>query len=508
MNERWQFQTTAERPWSGGRPWHGLPEEGEPLEDLCGTGADLALALADLIAELDGPEMTTVGERARGRLVDAAVAAERVKAYAAWVQARAVADLHRQFVAEDDAFAADLADEQGDPALGRPTSRSEQESFELAGRAASICVSLALGVSAKRADDLLGFALGLDDQPVLAGALREGRLDETQARAVLDSTAALPVEQRTRVVESVAADPDTLARARMVRELRCGTQMVWAIPAHKLRGIINRQIAAVAPESIKSAEQHADESRRVEHYAGTLARPGAIVLRGPEHLLAAAYNQLDQTARAARKAGARDAIDHLRFDLAVGALTNGAFGLMAAVQPKARRSVLIDVVVAKDTLLGLDDDPACLRTLSGDVAISSGLARELADTDATWRRILCDDPATGAATDVSPRYRPGRRVAEFCTVRDGRTSRFPTSGARVLELDHIEEYDHGSPADGGRTTAANLSSAGKRDHQDKTDRLLRVSGNANGVLTYRTAAGHVYSSRPHAYLDPGPDPPY
>ncbi|MDP9221422.1 MAG: hypothetical protein M3P23_12925, partial [Actinomycetota bacterium] len=360
MNERWQFQTTAERPWSGGRPWHGLPGEGEPVEDLCGTGADLALALADLIAELDGPEMTNVGERARGRLVDLAVAAERVKAYAAWVQARAVADLHRQFVAEDDALTTDLAEEQGDPALARPTSGSELESFELAGRATSICVSLALGVSAKRADNLLGFALGLDDQPVLAGALREGRLDETQARAILDSTAALPVEQRTRVVESVAADPDTLARARMVRELRCGTQMVWAIPAHKLRGIINRQIAAVAPESIKTAEEQADESRRVEHYAGTLARPGAIVLHGPEHLLAATYNQLDKTARAARKAGARDSIDHLRFDLAVGALTNGAFGRTATMLPKPRRSILIDVVVAKDTLLGLDDDPASL----------------------------------------------------------------------------------------------------------------------------------------------------
>jgi hypothetical protein len=459
MDERRYYsQTTAERPWSGGRPWHGFSWEGDPVEDLCGTGADLAVALNDLVGEFDGPDLTEVGERARGRLVDMAVSAERVKAWATSVQSRAVAQLHAQFMAEEDLASSDLAEHIDQPAAARPTRTSEREAFELAGRATSVCVTLALGVSASRADRILALALGLAEQPVLAAALGLGRMDEAQARVVLDGTAALPLEQRTRLVESIAADPDTLARATMVNELRCGTEMVWAIPAHKLRPILNREIAAIAPESIKPAEQMAKDDRRVEHRAGTIGCPGSLLLQGPEHELAAVFGQLDQTARAARKAGAPETLDQLRFDLAIGSMTDGAFGLTVSrpdrersgstgaetpaadvtgsgagrrlVLPRPRRTTQVDVVVAASTLLGLDDRPAVLRTPSGDVPMSPELVRELAhDDNATWRRILCD-PATGSATDVSGGYQPGHRVAEFCAVRDGHTSRFPTSGAR------------------------------------------------------------------------------
>jgi hypothetical protein len=143
---------------------------------------------------------------------------------------------------------------------------------------------------------------------------------------------------------------------------------------------------------------------------------------------------------------------------------------------------------------------ALLRTPSGDVPISPDLARELAHgKNATWRRILCE-PSTGVAVDVSPRYQAPARMAEFCKVRDGYTSRFPVSGARALELDHVSEYREASR--GGPTTAANLACTGKRDHQAKTDRLIQVSGDANGQLVYRTRAGHSFPSLPHQYLDP------
>jgi hypothetical protein len=91
-------------------------------------------------------------------------------------------------------------------------------------------------------------------------------------------------------------------------------------------------------------------------------------------------------------------------------------------------------------------------------------------------------------------------------VRDGHTTRFPTIAARTLELDHIHEYNHQAPGAGGATSAANLAAAGKRDHQAKTDRLIDVTGDANGELTYTTGTGHTYTSRPHQYLDPGPPP--
>jgi len=85
----------------------------------------------------------------------------------------------------------------------------------------------------------------------------------------------------------------------------------------------------------------------------------------------------------------------------------------------------------------------------------------------------------------------------------------PTSGARTLELDHVEEFDAAAPAGGGATTAANLAALGKREHQAKTDRLLDVVGDANGLLMFRSRPGHRHPSWPHRYLDPrgGPDPP-
>jgi hypothetical protein len=195
-------------------------------------------------------------------------------------------------------------------------------------------------------------------------------------------------------------------------------------------------------------------------------------------------------------------------------LTAGAFGLTAvrgdqpaADRPRPRRTTLVNITVSASALIGLDDQPATLHSPTGDIPLPADVARRLAHDpeQATWRRILCD-PVTGAAVDVSPTYQPPGRMAEFCAVRDGHTSRFPTSGARTIELDHVVEFDHRHPAAGGATTSGNLAATGKRDHQAKTDRLLDVSGDANGVLTYTTGTGHTYESRPHRYLDPDPPP--
>ena len=498
--------------------------QGEPVAEprigLGGTGVELAMALADAAADLDGPELGAVGERARGRLVDLAVAAERVMAWAAGVQARAVAGLHAQFLAEEDLDEDELA-EHADPA-GASHARGlgeELAAFGRAGRATAACLSLGLGVSSWAADRMLGLALGLAEQPDLAQALAQGRVDVSQARVIHEATTALPPAARDRVVASLVTNPEdhpddeeSGSAPVLVRELRDGSVPVWLVPAHKLRPILARQIAAVAPGSVQDGEAVLARGRRVEYAAGTPARPGCLVLHGPEPDLAAVYDRLDTQARAARRSGAVESLDQLRYDLALAALTGGALGLTltppgtASAGPPARpgRGIRIDVVVAADTLLGVDDQPATLRTAAGDVPISAQAARRLAhDTDATWRRILTD-PATGTATDLSPGYTPAKRVADYVKVRDGHTSRFPTSAARTLELDHITAYDHATPARGGATSAANLATTGKRDHQDKTDQLITVTGNANHTLTYRTGAGHSYPSPPHQYTDPAP----
>jgi Domain of unknown function (DUF222) len=423
-------------------------------------------------------------------LVDIVVAAERVKAWAASVQARAVAELHEDFLTEHRAVDASLNQRLRD--------------FETAGRATTVCLSLAVGISLRGADRMLALALGLRELPSLAGALAEGRVDEMQARTIQEQAGALP-----RAVRPELADGFVGPEEALLPEFRDGCRTVWSVPPHQLRPLLHRRVAELAPEVLESAERAADRRRAVEHYASTPLQPGALMFRGPDHVLATAYRRLDVQARAARRAGATETLDQLRFDAAIGALT-GTQG--TPTSERAVGGMAVDVVVDATTLLGLDERIGTLCTPSGDVPISAGLARRLAHDEAgSWRRVLCD-PSTGVAIDVSPRYQPPRRMAAFCAVRDGHTSRFPTSSARSLELDHVAAYDHTDPANGGPTTAANLASNGKRDHQAKTDRLISVTGDANGELTYRSGAGHRYASNPKRYIDdairrPGPEPP-
>ena len=117
------------------------------------------------------------------------------------------------------------------------------------------------------------------------------------------------------------------ASAGLVRELRDGTRTVWSIPAHQLRPILTRTVAELAPETVQDATEVAQRGRHVAHYASTIDRPGALVLHGPDHALSAMHAHLEAQARAARTAGAPETLDQLRFDLAVGHLTAGAFGL-------------------------------------------------------------------------------------------------------------------------------------------------------------------------------------
>jgi hypothetical protein len=480
------------------------------------VGPELAAALAAGVA---GIETLDLSESSRGRLVDLALAAEQVKAWAIALQAKATAALVEQFETAHEAVCA----------------RERDFAHEQAMEATTLSLSLALGISLRAADKKVALAQGLDAHPELAQALAAARIDDLQAAVIHEHALSLPGAKADRLVTSVVADPtmEPAGAVGLVKELRDGTT-VWSIPAHKLRPILTAAVADLAPETLEPVAEVVRRDRHVAHYATTIDRPGALVLHGPDHLLAAMHSTLDRDARAARKAGAPETLDQLRFDLAVGAITSGAFGLTLVrwAKPGAAASqatpadnetapgdgrtmrlrgrppsILINITVPDTTLMGLDNRPAVLHTPSGDVPISAELARALAyDADhSTWRRILCDS-ATGTATEVSRTYQPGVRLKELCRVRDGHTSRFPTSAARTIELDHIEEFDHEAPEAGGLTTSTNLAAAGKRDHQAKTGRLMDVTGDANGELTYTTGTGHTYTSRPHQYLEPTPPP--
>ncbi|MCT1557747.1 HNH endonuclease [Helcobacillus massiliensis] len=112
--------------------------------------------------------------------------------------------------------------------------------------------------------------------------------------------------------------------------------------------------------------------------------------------------------------------------------------------------------------------------IDGIHPIPVAMARDLAGRSATWMRILTD-PASGAILPLkADRYKPSTEMLRHLRMRHvlcaapGCTRRT----AQRSEADHIEEFDHHSPADGGRTDLENLHLLCRRHHQVKTAKLI------------------------------------
>lgn len=479
--------------------------------------ADAMGTVADLPDSLEGDQ----------QIFDLITANARVSAWAAANQATLVRLAYERAWAEHRRFGLVTGDARG--AAAGPSHRYDDVAFTSSDIAANLAMELGLPMPV--AEREVAFALGLTrDEPVRL-ALAAGRLDVTQARAVVDELSQLSdPEVRRPVAAALVTDPQRPgAEANLVKELRPGRKRLWDLPPAELRSIIRREAGRRDPTMADERVRSARTERQVRFHARRDAM-AELVIHGPAETMAAAYQHLNFTAHAVKHQHGRlpeiagTSLDALRHDIALGWLTQGEHGsaityrdrpadpvnLGLPDQPgplvlRRRPQIMVNLTVADTTLLGLDELPATLHTPAGPMTIPAELGRELAydREQATWRRVLCD-PRTGVATDVSRSYRPPPRIAEFVKVRDGHRSRFPGSNASHLELDHVIRYRHDDPAAGGPTTAANLSADGRRDHHLKTDGAISVAGDANGPLTYRGRAGHDHLSWPYQYVDPDP----
>ena len=160
--------------------------------------------------------------------------------------------------------------------------------------------------------------------------------------------------------------------------------------------------------------------------------------------------------------------------------------------PKVR----IDVTMALSTLMGLDEQPA---ELAGLGPIPAEQARALA-MGGVWRRLVTD-PVTGTVLDVGrTRYRPPAELAEHVMVRDTVCAAPGCSvPAHRCDLDHTTDY-HATPANGsptrGTTSAENLGPLSPRCHRLKTDGGFTLHQTAPGVFEWHTPAGLTYRVTP------------
>lgn len=483
--------------------------------------------LAELVGALSDPR--TLDGLTDSQRLEVVAASVRLDAWSAAMRGRAISAVHASVVAEVRADAEDLA-ARSERAVRADVTRERQ----FADRRVAMEVSLALGSSFAIADRELDLALSLQGCPRIARALAEGRLDLRQARTILDGLDALASgdldetmrsKRRARMVSGFlgpdsddAVDDASSEEPPLFRELARPDVTLWSLPPARMRAIIAREMAGMDPAFLAERAAAARAARRVD-YEDHSDATSSLYLHTDTVQAAAAYRNVDDAARAARRAGDPRNLDQLRADITVGWLTEGAHGTLvvrpdrvgergddAAVAIHRPDSPLVHVTVAATTLLGADEEPATLHGPRGPVPVPAHLARELASRrGARWRRLLYD-PATGIATDLAPVYRPRALAHAFVRARDGGQSRFPTSAATRLELDHVQPYRHLHPTAGGQTGPSNLVAAGKRDHQLKTDRLVTVTGDANARLTYTTPAGRTYVSYPAAFGHTRPPP--
>lgn len=224
-----------------------------------------------------------------------------------------------------------------------------------------------------------------------------------------------------------------------------------------------------------------------------------LAIEGPLHEIVSLSHRLDAAARAVQDEQRHALADGrpVPFDIDGDAARDGHHLPLAALRYAIlTRSMLetgnievpgsrmrLHVVVPAMTLLGESDAPG---TIDGTIPLPAPLARHLAAGESTWYRILTD-PSDGAFLPLpATRYSPTAAMQEHLRLLDpvcavpGCTRNTCTVG----EADHIEEFDHRHPENGGRTAIENLHRLCWKHHDMKTGGRLDPVRNPDGSTTW------------------------
>ena len=241
-------------------------------------------------------------------------------------------------------------------------------------------------------------------------------------------------------------------------------------------------------------------------------------ITGPVHEIVALSHRLDAAARAVQNEQRRALEDSrpVPFDIDGDASRDGHHLTLAELRYAIlTRSMLdtggievpgsrlrLNVVVPVMTLLGESEAPG---TIDGTVPLPAVMARHLAAGEDTWYRILTE-PSTGAFLPLPPsRYSPTPTMQEHLRLLDpvcavpGCTRNVCTVG----EADHIEEYDHENPENGGQTEIDNLHRLCWKHHDMKTRGLIDPVREPDGSTTW-IIGGHtrIHARQNHDLLTP------
>ncbi|MEC3913862.1 HNH endonuclease signature motif containing protein [Nocardia sp. CDC160] len=367
-----------------------------------------------------------------------------------------------------------------------------------AGEDAATEIGVALKVSQRSADNLIGLGLGLKHRYPSAGvAFAEGRIDLPRVRAISETL--------TNVSEELLAElePKVVALAEKVDPQR-------------VRRTARRWIAEADPEGQAVRRKEAEAERYVSVNAadnGTAVVDAVLPAAGGRTL----YERLREMA-CTQVCGEDPRTQNQRRADALVALADGSGRLSClcgradcpradtdAELPVARKA-LVQVGVSAETLAGLRDNPGLL---AGFGAIDADLARQIARharfeiiTETSGTDAAAPAPVENAGGNAELRYRPGARMAGRVRALDG-ICRAP--GCQVpaadTDLDHQDRFDHAEPHKGGRTSEHNLGARCRRHHRLKTladnqRNGWRITHHPGREVEWRTPSGDSVTTAP------------
>ena len=383
---------------------------------------------------------------------------ERVKSAAAAGQARAAAAL-------------DALRRAAEAAAGVP--RAKQ------GRGVGSEVALARRDSPARGSRHLGFAKALvHEMPHTLAALECGALSEWRATLIVRESACLDLEDRRTLDAELCSDVGTLDGMGDARITAAAKKIACRL-----------DVQAVVDRAAKAAS---DRTVSIRPAPDTMTYVTALL---PVAKGVGVYAALKRAADSTFD-------DRSRGQIMADTLVERVTGRPSDVA----EPVAVNLVIADETLLGVDDSPA---VVAGYGPIPASVARGLvtaAVTDkrsrATLRR-LYRRPSSGALVAMESRSRCfPKGLAGFIGLRD-QTCRTPYCDAPIRHRDHAQPHCRGGP-----TSAQNGLGDCERCNYTKESPGWSVTAgdDENGVHTaqFTTPTGHRYrSTAPPA---PGPIP--
>lgn len=358
-------------------------------------------------------------------------------------------------------------------------------------------LAAALHVTERTVSTWLGDGAALvGTYPATLAALREGRIDERHASAIIDAGMPLTPENREAYEQAVLpiAETDTAPATR-----------------DYARAIATR----FQPDIVAANHRRALEERRVRTYDldDGLSR---LLLDAPTALIHGIYERLTMmgitqgeidadlaAASGPTEAGPADAerdpedasedrdetaepdersLDQRRADIMCDLLLTATPTAPGDTGLGAIRAT-VNITIPVLTLTGQGDEPALL---DGITPIDTDTARALAGTAPCWHRVMTH-PITAEPLHVDT-YRPSTSLRRLITARD-QHCRWPgcRRPAHRADIDHTIAFEHG-----GRTRPDNLEMLCRSHHTVKHASPWTITHRGGGTLEFTSPTGRKH----------------